>query len=258
MMKCPVCLNTEFKQTTVLKSRLIEEWGLLPDEVSYINEQQGLICMKCFCNLRSMTLAGSIIKHNNFHGSFRQFCHSLSRCKLRILEINEAGNLHPYLKGFRDYVFAEYPDIDIQNLPFRNCSFDIIIHSDTLEHVENSLLGLKECYRVLKNGGRLFYTIPIIYSRLTRKRERLEHSYHGNQDETSGIDYKVITEYGSDFWVEIIKAGFCDISIHSLGDPGTLSISAEKREINYRKYYYIDVLEFLTKFLRKATKWRID
>lgn len=227
-MKCPVCLNEEFEQINVLKPRLIKEWNLTQYEADYINKQQGFQCSKCKNNLRTMTLAQSIMDHYSFSGCFKQFIYSKCAHNLRLLEINAAGGLHNLLKYFRRYTFASYPDVDIQRLPYSDEFFDIVVHSDTLEHVENTSLGLSECYRVLRDGGTLFYTIPIIYSRLTRRRDFLSNSYHGTQDEQQGEDYKVFTEYGADFWVEIINAKFKNISLVTLGDLSSVAIFARK------------------------------
>lgn len=235
-MKCPVCSNEDFSEKTILKQRLIDEWELAPYEVDYINKQQGYHCIKCLCNLRSLGLADSIMKYYKFKGQFQQFCYSKFGKKLNVLEINEAGSLYKILRQFKNYVFAKYPEIDIQKMPYENNTFDLIIHSDTLEHVEDSSLALKECFRVLKEGGVLFYTIPIVYSRLTRRRDKLPESFHGTQDETQGIDFKVVTEYGADFWVEIIKAGFTEVSISTIDGFSTLPICAKKGELqNYKK-----------------------
>lgn len=51
-----------------------------------------------------------------------------------------------------------YPDIKFQvafaeKLPFRQESFDLITFYETIEHVENPLLALKEIRRVLKKDG---------------------------------------------------------------------------------------------------------
>jgi SAM-dependent methyltransferase len=227
-MKCPICSNELFSQVVVLQQRLIDEWGLTPYEVDYINKQQGFHCTKCSSNLRMMTLASIIMKNYSYYGLFKDFCYSQLGNELLLLEINEVGSLHSILKKFKNYIFAEFPSVDMQNLPYKENSFDLIIHSDSLEHVENSKLAMQECYRVLKNNGSMFYTIPIVHGRMTRKRDILSKSYHGSQNESQGEDYKVWTEYGADFWVEIINSGFNEITLHTLGDLSSIGICAKK------------------------------
>lgn len=255
-MKCPICSNEKFEKVNILKKRLIDEWELSSFEIEYINKQQGLYCTKCLSNLRAMTLAKSMMNYYSFKGIFRDFCYSSYGRGLKILEINEAGNLHSILKLFQKYYFAEYPFIDIQSLPYGNNSMDLVVHSDTLEHIENSDLALKECFRVLKPGGTLFYTIPIIYGRLTRRRNSLSNSYHGSQDESQGEDYKVRTEYGADFWTEIINAGFKEITLTTLENLTSISICAKKSEIFKDKLDCMHkVFKLYFKFLNKMNNF---
>jgi SAM-dependent methyltransferase len=254
-MKCPICSKEEFETDIVLKQKLIEEWELNATEVKYINKQQGYHCTNCFCNLRSMTLADSIMKHYAFKGNFKQFCYSKHGKQIKLLEINEAGGLHSFLKEFNRYYFAQYPFIDMQGMTFNDNSFDVIVHSDTLEHIENSLLALQECFRVLKNSGVLFYTIPIIYSRLTRRRDLLPKSYHGSQDEYQGEDYKVYTEYGVDFWVELVNAGFKEVTLSIIDDLSSLAICAKKEMVtDYKGDIFLLGTYLINRFKRKIKK----
>lgn len=52
---------------------------------------------------------------------------------------------------------------DAENLPFEENFFDAIIMNDAMEHVDNPLGVLNECYRVLKKGGRLYINFPPYY-----------------------------------------------------------------------------------------------
>src|SRR5207244_10536840 len=107
------------------------------------------------------------------------------------------------------------PELDMQRMSFADSSIDIIIHSDTFEHVTDSKVALKESLRVLKPGGHLFYTVPIVIGRLTRTRRGLPPSYHG-KPQVNRDDCVVQTEYGADFWCEILEAGFRELCMNSL------------------------------------------
>ena len=48
----------------------------------------------------------------------------------------------------------------IYSMPYPNDSFDAIILSEILEHIDDDFRGLKEAYRVLKPGGVLVVTVP--------------------------------------------------------------------------------------------------
>jgi ubiquinone/menaquinone biosynthesis C-methylase UbiE len=52
---------------------------------------------------------------------------------------------------------------DAHNLPFKNNSIDIIILSSVIQMVQNALIVLKECKRVLKNEGRIIISVPVEY-----------------------------------------------------------------------------------------------
>jgi len=48
-------------------------------------------------------------------------------------------------------------------LPFKSASFDFIICSDLLEHLNNPKTALKEIYRILKFGGKTLLKVPSWY-----------------------------------------------------------------------------------------------
>lgn len=61
-----------------------------------------------------------------------------------------------------DIVKTDFVDeiIDIQNIPYEDNTFDLIVSSHVLEHVPDDYLALKEFYRVLKNDGKVIILIP--------------------------------------------------------------------------------------------------
>lgn len=224
---CPVCASNRFTNEPVLLPELIEQWELSPDEVAYINLQQGFCCTGCGNNLRTMTLAAAVTRAFGFAGSFKDFCRNDPGIRqLTVIEINPAKNLSPFLQALPKHELHSFPQLDMQRMSFGDSSIDIIIHSDTLEHVPDSEAALKESRRVLKPGGHLFYTMPIVIGRLTRRRRGLPPSYHGR--ETNRDDWIVQTEYGADFWCEIFEAGFREVSLTSLIFPASVAIHAIK------------------------------
>jgi len=225
---CPVCGENQFTVQPVLWQALIAEWELSSDEVDYVNLQQGFTCSACNNNLRSMTLAAAVTRAFAFEGCFKDFCTMNTEIRqLAVVEINPAGNLTPFLQLLPMHALHSSPELDLQRLNFQAASIDLLIHSDTLEHVPDPLLALRESWRVLKPGGHLFYTVPIIKDRLTRTRQGLPPSYHG-APETFHDDFKVETEYGADFWCELFEAGFREVTIRSLIVPASLAIDATR------------------------------
>ncbi len=89
------------------------------------------------------------------------------------------------------------------------------------------MAALRECRRVLKSGGHLFYTVPMVVGRLTKSRAGLPPSYHG-APATAADDYRVQTEYGSDFWRELFEAGFDNLCLTSLLFPASVAVQADE------------------------------
>ena len=103
-----------------------------------------------------------------------------------------------------------------------DCSYDLVVHSDTLEHVPQPVTALAECYRVLAPGGFCVFTIPMIIDRMTRSREGLPPSYHGDANQHSA-DFMVQTEYGADAWKYLILAGFQECRVIAAEFPSALA-----------------------------------
>ncbi len=225
--KCPICGSREFSVNKILWPELIGAWELSPYEVEYVNRQQGVCCATCGNNLRSMALAYAILQRYQFHGVFTEFVVSDLAKSLSVLEINEAGGLGGLLRKMPNHQLACYPEHDMTKLSFASLQFDMVFHSDTLEHVHDPIAGLSECCRILKLTGACIFTVPLIVGRLTRSRTGLKNSYHGKEGHVNS-DYIVRTEFGADVWKYAIEAGFGNIRIHSFEYPAALAIEATK------------------------------
>ncbi len=229
LQQCPACGSDRFHEQKVLWPELIAEWQLAPEEVRYIDQQQGLACLDCGNNLRAMTLAAAITRAFDHAGSLRELCLSNARFRdLRLLEINPAGELTAFFKLLPHHSLVAFPAFDMQQMNLPDESIDIVVHSDSLEHIPDPLQALRECRRVLKKGGHLFYTVPVVVGRLTRSRTGLPPSYHGTRAAGAVDDYRVQTEYGADFWGELFAAGFQDVSLTSLIFPASVAIHGTK------------------------------
>lgn len=226
---CPVCGGSDFSFREVLWPELINDWQLSPVEVGYINRQQGFSCDQCGNNLRSMALADAILCAYNFNGTLVQFTESDLAKTLKILEINESGGLSSILRCCPTHQLVNYPDYDMTALSFGTATFDLVLHSDTLEHVPNPISGLSECHRILAQNGRCIFTVPIIVDRLSRSRAGLKRSYHGRSDQLNE-DYIVHTEFGADMWRFVIAAGFSNVRIRGFEYPSALALEAVKEK----------------------------
>ncbi|MEM9374022.1 MAG: class I SAM-dependent methyltransferase [Planctomycetota bacterium] len=202
---CLVCGGVRYQRTRVLWDGLIAEWGLSSDESEFIDKQQGVCCTRCGCNLRSIALAGAICDTAGFGGTFDDWLATAPAA--RVLEVNPAGGLTRRLGALGGLVRAAYPEVDMVELPYDDGSFDLVVHSDTLEHVRDPGRAVRECRRVLRAGGYLAMTVPVIPARMTRSRAGLTPSYHGGEG-TERADHLVHTEFGADVWTLLCDSGF--------------------------------------------------
>ena len=86
----------------------------------------------------------------------------------KVLDIG-AGN-HSYSSYFPNRVSVDIdpkrkPDIvgDIHDLPFEDESFDFVLCTEVLEHVEDPQKAITELYRVLRPGGRCVLTTRLVF-----------------------------------------------------------------------------------------------
>ena len=226
---CYVCGASEFAHTPVLWPELVAAWGLSNEEARYMDVQQGTHCCACGSNVRSIALAKALLACFRFEGTLAGFVDNVAHHTLQVLEINEAGTLHPILGRLPRHRLAAYPEFDMMRLALPTGTFDIVVHSDTLEHVRDPLQGLKECHRVLHATGYLLFTIPIIVGRLTRGRHGLAPSYHGAADCTD-TGMLVHTEFGADAWTMVLKAGFTSCELVPYWFPSGLAIVGKKSD----------------------------
>ena len=72
--------------------------------------------------------------------------------------------------------------------------------------------------------GALCFTVPIIVGRLTRNRDGLPPSYHGDAS-TRAEDFRVRTEFGADMWTLVLQAGFAAVTVTPVGYPAALALT---------------------------------
>ena len=150
------------------------------------------------------------------YDSFVELLRDKDFLKLKIAEINACGALHSYLRMHPNLYYSEWFDgiapgelsdgvqsEDLQRLSYPDGRFDIILTSETLEHVPDPDKAWQEIHRTLKLGGYRIFTIPVLPAQLatvTRakfvegKRENLlAEVYHG-----AWVTMFVYTDFGMD------------------------------------------------------------
>lgn len=106
---------------------------------------------------------------------------------------------------FGDKIKSSYWNQDLQRLTFSSECFDVVISSETMEHVRKPWQGFSEVHRVLKPGGFYVFTVPFRKNRMTRCRVDtngaedvflLPKVYH--QDPYRPQDSLLYTDFGAD------------------------------------------------------------
>lgn len=219
---CHVCGNTHTYGHDVLWPALIQQWQLTHEQATYINQQQGIHCAQCHNNLRSVALAKAISDSLLLLPEW-----IAANPEISLLEINTAGTLSPWLSKLPRHKLVHYPEVDMLTMPYADASWDLIVHSDTLEHVSDPVQALRECYRILKPSGRMCFTVPQVVERLTRSRQGMPNSYHGSPAIQEDA-LKVHTEFGADTWRWCMEAGFNKVAQHAVCYPAGIAITAHK------------------------------
>jgi SAM-dependent methyltransferase len=229
---CPACGFTgQFVSKRMLWPELVAQWELSPQWVHWFDQREGRACTRCGCNLRSGQLAQVITSEvRTMTGSRGDSLNNLFDdprvLALNIAEINSAGRLHPFLSKCPNLCYSEYgstspgvPSESLMCLSYADSSFDLVVTSETLEHVPDLEVALLEIHRVLKPNGVHIFTVPIVWERATtRQRASIQNgalihalppSYHGSrpEKETNG-EYLVFYEFGSDFVERCRRADF--------------------------------------------------
>lgn len=249
--RCPVCgarLLCLFRP--VIGDGLAQAWGLDRAWRDFFDQREGQICMSCGASLRVRHLAATVVAWLKEQGGRASNAAAARRegllTDVQIAEINNCGALHKQLVGIPSLAYSEYlPENqavqheDMVRLSYPNESFDLVLHSETLEHTPDVDRALAEIHRVLKPGGVTIFTAPMVRDgrdTLVRAIEvdgatqhLLPPTHHGGACQATR-QYLVYYEFGRDFPARVSRAGF-DVTLHEHpGNPAVVTFVAHKAE----------------------------
>lgn len=92
--------------------------------------------------------------------SFKQFCDEQDSDDLKHYGVDREELEQPVPEG---YIFVR-SDLNNAQLPFENETFDAVVASHIIEHVNDQLGFLEEIFRVLKIGGLIYIECPSVRS----------------------------------------------------------------------------------------------
>lgn len=241
---CGTCgFQGKARSRGVLSPELAALWELTPEWIQWMEQREGSRCAWCDSNLRSAHLARAVVGAIN--GRAGTTATHLSRVfrdprarALAIAEINSAENLHRYLKRCPGLRYSEFgsrlpgvPSEDLMQLSYADQSFDLVITSDTLEHVPDIQRALREIYRVLKPGAAHVCSVPAVAGRPTRRRATLENgtvthllppTFHAGPASCSP-DFLVFYEFGDDFPAICAEVGFEVTVVREADNPALVT-----------------------------------
>ena len=88
------------------------------------------------------------------------------------------------------------------NIPAEDEEFDCALCTAVLEHLEEPELALKECWRVLKRGGVVIYSVPFIWHLHEEPRDFYRFSKYGLKYLFEKVGFEIIEIKAlSGFWV---------------------------------------------------------
>ena len=85
-------------------------------------------------------------------------------------------------------------------MPFQDNSFDTVMATEVLEHVPNVEIYLKEVYRVLKNDGVFFFTIPFLWPLHEVPHDEYRYTPFSMENHLNYVGFKDITLKATGGW----------------------------------------------------------
>jgi hypothetical protein len=222
--RCDACgrFGPMLYRRRVVPPRLEALWGLSPVLAEALARKESCECWACGAKLRARRLARVLLERYPVSEpprparSVRDWARSPETQALRIAEINRIEGLHEALRGLPGLAYSEYlegvPSGTVLNgvrceslakLSYANESLDLVLTSETLEHVPDLEIALAEIRRVLRPGGRHLFTVPLLPG-VPRTYRRTDRICHPGGD----TGYPVVTEFGADLPEILHRAGF--------------------------------------------------
>jgi hypothetical protein len=251
--RCSVCgVDTVFVfNSWVIPDDLRHAWAD-PAVAHAYTSRESMFCRSCCSSQRVRGIASVLLSlYGAGATSFVDLVEQESFRRLDIAEINtigSVGSLHSFLVRLPRLAYSEYRgperlgevvdgvrNEDICRLTYADASFDLVLSSDTLEHVPDFGAALRETCRVLRTGGRHVFTVPIVAGREKTERRAavgdrgdivhfMEPLYHGRgaglfRYVPVGDDLLTFTEFGEDLVDHMRDAGFEPEVFRGADDP---------------------------------------
>jgi SAM-dependent methyltransferase len=217
-----------------IPAELRRRWGLSPRLASAVVHKETDDCSRCGAKLRARRLARVLLDLYPIGNpsipvpSIAAWVGTEIARSLRVAEFNRVEGLHEMLGRLPAFEASDYTEgaepgaivggvrsEDLTRLTYPDAAFELVVTSETLEHVPDLAAALAEIRRVLVPGGRHVFTVPLLPGvATTYPRARLDADgtridlappiFHPGGD----VGYPVFTEFGADFPDLVRASGF--------------------------------------------------
>lgn len=220
----------------VVPPRLAEMWGLSPRVAAALVRKESLDCSRCGAKLRARRIARVLLELYPTCEPVRSVAAWARRPEargFRVAELNVIDGLHAALSMLAALSFSDFHEgvcrgsyvdgvrnEDLAALTYTDASFDIVLTSETLEHVPDLSAALAEIRRVLVPGGRHVFSVPALpgvatsFARSVRDADgSVRHLAPPLCHPGGDSGYPVFTEFGADL-PEILRGAGFEVSVH--------------------------------------------
>ncbi len=214
--RCNICGTVGSIDLSLVPTSPTGEPSRLPPEA-----REGLACEACGAISRERAL---IYVLGCMLGESGPLEHWPARASLRVLETSGYRGHPPRLARLFDYFNTRYAPItdlretvdgrttaDLEDLPYPDGFFDVVLTAEVLEHVQRLEPALAELHRVLDGGGFAIISAPYIHAwprtsvRVHRWHDRDVHLYPPEYHAEDTLVYRV---FGRDLLDQLRALGF--------------------------------------------------
>lgn len=227
--RCEVCgrYGPWLYRRRVVAPALERLWGLTPRLAEALARKESSDCAWCGAKLRSRRLARVLLDlYPAGPANLADWARTDLARGLRIAEVNVIEGLHEALLPLPSLAASDFDPAatttpgglkseDLCRLSYPDAAFDLVLTSESLEHVPDLDAALGEIRRVLRPGGRHVFTVPVLPGTpttstrtLIRPDGTLDHRATPISHPGGDWGYPVFTEFGLDLPGLLERAGF--------------------------------------------------